>query len=88
MYHRPSCKDFIKDNYYDIVKIYSHLADKDSKDIFLRVIKSIETGDPGYIKLSSYPQYIHPIVHAEKKMILLLKEAQVQDLQLKCLQNM
>ena len=51
---------YIESRFQDIVKIYSSLADDESKKCFLTIIKALATGDPGYISLSTYPQYLHP----------------------------
>lgn len=50
----------IRQRFTDICTIYAALADEDSKEIFLRRIKFLETGDAGYTLLSAYSAGEHP----------------------------
>lgn len=45
----------------EICRAYTALADEESRETFLRVIKSWATGNPAYMRMSSYPQYKHPL---------------------------
>ena len=56
---------FFNSKFQDICTVYNALSDAESRDIFLRAIKSIEAGDPGYLEQSPYEHYLHPIVRAE-----------------------
>lgn len=44
----------------DVLTIYNALADEASRHVFLRFVKSLATGDAGYLPYSSYLQYQHP----------------------------
>lgn len=46
----------------DINEIFEALADARSKDVFLRIVKYIATGNVSYLPFSPYPQYQHPLV--------------------------
>jgi FkbM family methyltransferase len=53
---------FIAARREDIGAIYEALADEESRENFLRAIKAIATGDAGYLNVSPYEQYQHPLV--------------------------
>ncbi len=63
---RPPLIGFLGSRFEDICSVYGALSDDESRDVFLRCIKCVETGDPGYLRLSQYPHYHHPKVHAMK----------------------
>lgn len=46
--------------------IYQHLADDESKNTYLQLLKAYATGNPDYLPLSLYPQYKHPLVSVTK----------------------
>ncbi len=48
------------------MKAYNLLEDKQSKDVFLRSLKLLYTGESCCLKESDYPQYFHPNVQIEK----------------------
>lgn len=52
--------DYIENRFEDVEKIYLSLADNKSKKCYLGIIKALATGDPGYISLSEFSQYLHP----------------------------
>jgi FkbM family methyltransferase len=54
-----------------IEKVYSILQDDESKEIYASITKSYLTGDDGYLKRSSYPQYLHPEVHPQNGDIVI-----------------
>lgn len=54
--------DYVQQRLHDIFFVYSHLGDEESKENYLRAIKAMQTGDSGYLKVSSYQQYFHPKV--------------------------
>ena len=56
---------FLNSRFSDICTVYNALSDCESRDIFLRAIKSIESGEPGYLEQSPYEHYQHPKVQAE-----------------------
>ncbi len=68
---RAPCDTFYEENFEKIIFIYNCLKDFDSKDIFLRTIKTIATRNPTYLKESIYPQYAHPKVKAMSNDIVL-----------------
>ncbi|MDD3684031.1 MAG: FkbM family methyltransferase [Desulfovibrio desulfuricans] len=56
----------VSSHYFQEVSfIYNRLADEDSREAYLRVIKARITGDAGYLPLANYPIYAHPLVHAQ-----------------------
>jgi FkbM family methyltransferase len=55
---------FLNAKFADICEVYHALSDAESCDIFLRTIKSSETGNPGYLIQSPYAHYQHPLVKA------------------------
>lgn len=70
LWHRPADPAFIEKRFSDICTVYNAMADDDSKETFLRAMKTIATGDPGYLPLSPYPQYNHPSVKAQRGDVL------------------
>ena len=56
---------FFHSCFSDICTVYNALSDTESRETFLRAMKSIETGDPGYLEQAAYPHYHHPLVKAE-----------------------
>ena len=48
----------------DVCAVYACLADEESRDVFLRVVKARSTGNPNYIPVSAYGEYQHPLVSA------------------------
>lgn len=66
LWHRPADPAFIEKRFSDICTVYNAMADDDSKETFLRAMKTIATGDPGYLPLSPYPQYNHPLIKAQR----------------------
>lgn len=57
---RPGWPDIIARRMTEIASIYSALVDEQSKSCFAGVVKSLQTGDPGYMPVSSYFHYFHP----------------------------
>lgn len=53
-----------------IEECYSCLEDEDSKQAYLGIYKARLLGDFSYTPLALYPQYFHPVVHAEQGDIL------------------
>lgn len=51
---------YIERRFAEIEKIYTSLADEESKKSYVGIVKALATGDPGYIPLSHFPQYKHP----------------------------
>jgi FkbM family methyltransferase len=51
--------------------IYSLLADQESKEVMASRIRAIETGNIGYIKISEYEEYFHPLVKPENGDIVI-----------------
>lgn len=52
----------LEDRLKDITIIYDTLADTESRTVFLRLLKTITTGDSRYLGLSLYPRFEHPLV--------------------------
>jgi FkbM family methyltransferase len=55
---------FVAARFSKICTVYDALADDESKDTFLRVLKAHETGEPGYRPIARYRTYAHPLVDA------------------------
>lgn len=47
----------------ELERVYSLLADEQSKKVFASRIRAIESGSTGYVEISSYHEYFHPQVH-------------------------
>lgn len=65
---RSAKKEYVKERFSNICSVFKSLEDDDSRNTFLRVIKSMETGDAGYLSVALYDQYWHPktrILHGE-----------------------
>jgi FkbM family methyltransferase len=63
-WRRTPIPGFVAGRFRDICTVYDALADDESKNTFLRVIKFCETGEPGYNPVVQYPEYAHPLVDA------------------------
>lgn len=55
---------FYEKNATALRRIFSSIEDRESKKVFLGAIRSLETGDPGYLPISAYEQYRHPAAAA------------------------
>lgn len=55
---------FVKDNLSELKAVYALLEDEDSRVTFAGVLKHRTTKDPGYLRISSYKEYFHPLVRA------------------------
>lgn len=66
LHRRSRIEKFFTKNINKIMFIYDALADGESRNVYLRAIKMIETGDPGYMPVAAYPQYFHPEVKAQE----------------------
>lgn len=64
LFSRRGLADYFDKNFSEICEVYSRLADDESRDVFLRSIKAITYGNSGYLSLSPYEQYHHPLVDA------------------------
>lgn len=56
-WHYP---EFLNDSMNELVKVFNLLCNDESRKIFVSRIKSIITGDIGYIRQSEYAHYFHP----------------------------
>jgi FkbM family methyltransferase len=56
--------NFVAARFGKICTVYDALADEESKDTFLRVLKFRETGEVGYNRIAEYEEYAHPLVRA------------------------
>lgn len=56
---------FFANNGDKVAYVANVLADEESLLCYLSRVKSLMFGDPGYIRLSKYKQYVHPTVSAE-----------------------
>lgn len=65
LFKKNPVKNFISSNIDIITEIYYNLNDQDSKDIYLGIVKGVESGFAGYPTLSNYWQYFHPKVQAQ-----------------------
>lgn len=55
------CARYVEERFEDVASIYNKLCGEHDKKTYLTVIKALATGDSGYISLSDYPQYCHPV---------------------------
>jgi FkbM family methyltransferase len=62
---RPPEKDYLERNFSKIERIWNALADEASRATYMATVKALVTGDMGYLPLSEYRQYHHPLVKAE-----------------------
>lgn len=58
----PGSPDLVELRMDDISAVLDRLGDTSSEEVFLRAVKMIQTGDPGFALMSDYPQYLHPLV--------------------------
>lgn len=54
--------NYFSSNKSDLEYVYDLLADEESKNTFAARIRAIETGNVGYVKVSDFPEYFHPVV--------------------------
>lgn len=62
MKHAPS---LLNDSGPLLQKVYDSLADESSREVYAARVKAMLTGNPGYLPVSEYPEYYHPLVHPE-----------------------
>lgn len=64
----PDCERLPSSKYYmqELSFIFNNLADEESRETYLRVIKARNTGDSGYLPLAEYPIYAHPLTCAQQ----------------------
>lgn len=55
----------------EVNRLYEMMGDENSKQIFASIVKAYETGDDGFLMLSQYHQYDHPIVHCKENDIVI-----------------
>ncbi|MDL2285140.1 FkbM family methyltransferase [Desulfovibrio sp. OttesenSCG-928-F07] len=63
--------DFYNNNSEILEQIYAALATDEDRAIYAGRIKAMLTGDPGYIPLSTFSEYMHPLVQPEEDDIML-----------------
>lgn len=62
---------YYKSNQNDLEFVFDLLEDEESKKIFASRIRAIETGNIGYVQVSKYPEYFHPMVRPENGDIVI-----------------
>ncbi len=63
--------DYLADNRKNLEFAYALLEDEESKRIFAARIRAIITGNIGYIRLSRFSEYYHPLVRPQAGDIIL-----------------
>ena len=58
-------KYYYENNRENLEKVYSILTDEDSKSVFAARIRAIVSGAVGYLKVSEYEEYFHPLIKPE-----------------------
>jgi FkbM family methyltransferase len=58
-FHIPN---YLLNNQQDLEQFYDLLEDEESKITFASRIRAIETGNVGYIRVSKFSEYFHPVV--------------------------
>jgi len=58
----PCIPSFYDSHKNELEKLYGMLDDFESKKILAAKIRSLVTGNIGYLRLSDYPEYFHPMV--------------------------
>lgn len=54
-------QDYLEKNYHKLMLVHEMLEDEESRQILISRIKAIVTGNVGYLYLSSFDEYFHPI---------------------------
>lgn len=60
--HMPG---YFRSNQNDLKFVFDLLEDEESKKVFASRVRAIETGNVGYVRVSKYPEYFHPMVQPE-----------------------
>jgi FkbM family methyltransferase len=60
--HTP---DYYASNRESLEAVFSMLSDEESRLIFAARIRAVESGNVGYIRVSDYNEYFHPLVRPE-----------------------
>jgi len=55
----------------NLEKVYLMLSDEDSKSVFASRIRAISSGTIGYLKVSEYEEYFHPLIKPELGDVIL-----------------
>ncbi len=58
--------DFYQKNHAELDALFDQLADDESRLVLAGIVRMRTTGDYGYIRVSSYPEYDHPLVRPER----------------------
>lgn len=67
----PHVPGYYKTNREDLEAVFDLLADDESRKVFASRIRAIETGNIGYVRVSKYPEYFHPLVQPEEGDIVI-----------------
>lgn len=67
----PHIPGYYKANREDLETVFGLLEDDESRKVFASRIRAIETGNVGYVRVSKYSEYFHPLVQpAEGDVII------------------
>jgi FkbM family methyltransferase len=61
---RSAGTKYFQNNLPDVCAVYEALADEESRDVFLRIVKARTTNNISLLPFSSYGEYQHPLVCA------------------------
>jgi FkbM family methyltransferase len=59
--YRPS---YLSDHAEPLEEVFALLADEESRRTFASIVRHRITGEHGYLRMASYPEYHHPLAHA------------------------
>lgn len=66
--HTP---DYFQSNKAGLEFVYDLLAGEDDRAVFASRVRAIETGNIGYLQISKYTQYFHPVVRPEEGDVII-----------------
>lgn len=62
---------FYDENASDLDTVFDMLADQTSKDVYASIVKTYQSGDDGYLIISDYVQYQHPLVQFQDNDVII-----------------
>ncbi len=62
---RRYAPDYLEQNHVQFERLWQALEDDESRLVLGAILRQRSSGDLGYLRVSQYPEYFHPIVKAE-----------------------
>lgn len=62
---------FYRDNDAALERVLGLFSDEESRDVYAARIRSVLTGNPGYLPVAAHPDYYHPLVRPEAGDVLI-----------------